>query len=194
LEVFITIKEIADISGVSTETVTRKINELFPGFIKNGKKTYLDKEKSIAVMESLRKIGFIEPLQNEKVALQNEKVNNEILELKLLVENMIKSIPYIVSETVKAVTVNNQLAFQQTKKYSVKEYCEMHGIKAYNQKQFQIQVGKIATSSSKNLQRSIEYKLEGDYPTGFYDEDILNHSIGMAKLNNNKQNNLFEDL
>jgi hypothetical protein len=81
LEVFfigedkMTVNEIADLASVSPLTVRRQIKELFPGKLENGKKTTLNQAEATAIMAELRKPGFIEPIQNEQVPIQNEQVS-----------------------------------------------------------------------------------------------------------------------
>lgn len=64
----------ADIAGVSKDTVLRKVKELYPDRVKNGKATTLIQTEAIHVMKELRKKNFVEPLQNAEVATQNAKV------------------------------------------------------------------------------------------------------------------------
>ena len=66
-----TIKEIVEVSGCSESSVRRKVNELFPGFMETGKKKRLNQKQAIEVMSSLRKKGFVQPLQNGGEPLQN---------------------------------------------------------------------------------------------------------------------------
>jgi hypothetical protein len=69
-----TIKQMAEVSGVSTETVSRKVKEMYPDRVTNGRPTNLIQTEAICVMTELRKKNFVEPLQNEKVPLQNDKL------------------------------------------------------------------------------------------------------------------------
>ena len=83
-----TIKEISELSGISTRQVTRIGKELFPHNFQNGKKTFFLENEAIELMRVLRKKGFIEPRQNDKVPRQNDKVDAQMIAL-------------IVSETIK---------------------------------------------------------------------------------------------
>lgn len=67
-----TVKEIAETAGVSTETVSRKIKELYPDRVKNGKTTRLVQSEALCIMAELRKKNFVEPLQNDKVITRTE--------------------------------------------------------------------------------------------------------------------------
>lgn len=72
-----TIKQIAEAAGVSAETVSRKVKELFPERVKNGKTTNLIQQEAVIIMTEIRKKNFVLPLQNEDVPLQNDKVPTE---------------------------------------------------------------------------------------------------------------------
>lgn len=69
-----TTRQIAEAAGVSVETVTRKIRELCPEEVKNGKPTNLPQPKALRVMSELRKTGFVAPIQNDEVPRQNGEV------------------------------------------------------------------------------------------------------------------------
>lgn len=96
-----TIKQMAEVSGISTETVSRKVKEMYPDSVRNGKATNLIQSEAICVMAELRKKNFVEPLQNEKVALQNEKVSSFLSERDIAIISQIVSVT--VSETIKAL-------------------------------------------------------------------------------------------
>ena len=68
-----TTKEIAEASGVSVNTVLRTGKTLFPAKFENGKKTIFTQKEAIALMSGIRKEGFIQPLQNGEVPLQNSE-------------------------------------------------------------------------------------------------------------------------
>lgn len=82
-----TIREIAEVAGVSINTVFRKAKQLFPAKFQNGKKTFLASKEALEVMKAVRKVNFVlphstaelrqntaEPSQNDEVALQNDEV------------------------------------------------------------------------------------------------------------------------
>lgn len=77
-----TIKEIAEAAGISSESVRRKARDLFPDKFTNGKKTVLNQKQAIDVMKQLRKINFVSLEQSigatqcEKLPTQNEAVSN----------------------------------------------------------------------------------------------------------------------
>lgn len=95
-----TTREIAETAGVSTETASRKIKEMYPDRVKNGKPTRLIQSEALCVMSELRKKNFVEPLQNDKVALQNAKVSF-LSEKDIAIISQIVSVT--VSETIKAL-------------------------------------------------------------------------------------------
>lgn len=72
-----TIAEIANLSHVSSRTVRRVVAELFPDKLRNGKRTDFNREEASAVVEALRKTGFVSPLeagQNAEAPRQNAQV------------------------------------------------------------------------------------------------------------------------
>lgn len=54
-----TTREMANVAGVSVDTIINKTKELFPGKVKQGKQTIFTKPEAIAVMEQIRKRGFV---------------------------------------------------------------------------------------------------------------------------------------
>lgn len=69
-----TTREIAETAGVSIETASRKIKEMYPDRVINGKATRLVQSEALCVMSELRKKNFVEPMQNEKLPMQNYEV------------------------------------------------------------------------------------------------------------------------
>lgn len=69
-----TIKEMAAVAGVSTETVRGKAKELYPDKFENGKKTELNHGQAVAVMYELRKKGFVQPTENLEVPTEHLEV------------------------------------------------------------------------------------------------------------------------
>lgn len=202
-----TVKEISDLVGCSDQTVRRKIKELFPALLKYGKETILQKDEALLVVGELKATikKQIQPRQN--VALPQQNVADERLQrLENLVENLIKSIPLIVSETVSNTVkqiqsqslLTNQNAPKQieTKKerMTVREYCNQNNITDYNFNSFLIQVGRKCTKISKELLRNISSKMEGEYPVSIYDVDIIKHCVEMVKIENERKNTLFGGL
>ena len=69
-----TTREIAETAGVTIETASRKIKEMYPDRVINGKATRLVQSEALCVMSELRKKNFVEPMQNEKLPMQNYEV------------------------------------------------------------------------------------------------------------------------
>jgi len=91
----------AEVSGVSTETVSRKVKEMYPDRVKNGRPTNLIQPEALCVMSELRKKNFVEPLQNDKLPTQNDKVCSFLSERDIAIISQIVSVT--VSETIKAL-------------------------------------------------------------------------------------------
>jgi hypothetical protein len=70
-----TTKEIAEVAGVSVDTVQRKGRELFPGKYSQGKRVVFIKDEAVALMKELRKKNFVELPQNAEVLPQNADVS-----------------------------------------------------------------------------------------------------------------------
>lgn len=64
----------SEVAGVSVDTVTRKVREMYPDRVKNGKATNLVQSEAITVMSELRKKNFVSPMQNAEVPMQNAEV------------------------------------------------------------------------------------------------------------------------
>lgn len=95
-----TTREIAEVAGVSNDTVIRKIKELYPEEIKPRKATNLVKTKAIRVMSELRKTGFINPLpQNAEVLPQNAEVDSSLTSKDI--ELIARVVSMTVAETIK---------------------------------------------------------------------------------------------
>jgi len=77
----LTVKQIAEIAGVSQRTV-RRIAETQVGFVfEKGKTAHFTEKESIEIMGLLRKQGFIQHVQNADVLRQNADVpvqNNQV--------------------------------------------------------------------------------------------------------------------
>ena len=76
-----TTKEIAEVAGVSPDTAVRKIAELFPEKVGQGKRISLNHKESILVMGELRKKGFIELPQNAVELPQNAVDKTKSIEI-----------------------------------------------------------------------------------------------------------------
>lgn len=124
-----TIKEMAEVAGVSTETVSRKVKEMYPDRVKNGKSTRLIQSEALTVMAELRKKNFVEPLQNDKVPLQNA----EVAQLGAMVANlaimMQESMKMMVSQQnqITAILSQKQPLMIEQDYYSINGYANKIG-------------------------------------------------------------------
>jgi hypothetical protein len=82
-----TVKEIADVAGVSVDTVQKKIKEMFPEIVEQRKKTVLNKMQAIEVMKDLRKKNFILP-QNSADLPQNS-ADSRLDRLEMIMEKLL---------------------------------------------------------------------------------------------------------
>ena len=82
-----TVREIAEIAGVSVDTVQKKIKELYPEIVEQRKRTVLNKTQAIEVMKDLRKKNFILP-QNSADLPQNS-ADSRLDRLEMLMEKLL---------------------------------------------------------------------------------------------------------
>ena len=82
-----TVKEIAEIAGVSVDTVQKKIKDLYPEIVEHRKRTVLNKTQAIEVMKDLRKKNFILP-QNSADLPQNSS-DSRLDRLESLMEKLL---------------------------------------------------------------------------------------------------------
>ncbi len=82
-----TVREIADVAGVSVDTVQKKIKEMFPEIVEHRKRTVLNKTQAIEVMKDLRKKNFILP-QNSADLPQNS-ADSRLDRLESLMEKLL---------------------------------------------------------------------------------------------------------
>jgi len=74
-----TVKEVADVIGVSTQTVRRNIKKLDPARIENGKTTRLTKDEALILVKKIRTNNDIQPQQNVAKPQQNVAVDYEVI-------------------------------------------------------------------------------------------------------------------
>jgi excisionase family DNA binding protein len=58
-----TVREVAEVLGVSTDTIKNCIRDLFPDLMRNGRTTYLNEAQVTTVKMNLRKIHRLPPCQ-----------------------------------------------------------------------------------------------------------------------------------
>jgi hypothetical protein len=90
-----TTKEMAEAAGVSTDTVARKIKELYQDKMQARKRTELNQIQAIAVMSAIRKEGFVSVPQNAVALPQNAEDRMNRL------ESMMEKLLTIVAATIK---------------------------------------------------------------------------------------------
>lgn len=69
-----TTREIAEIAGVSVQTVRRTAESNVGYVFEAGKKAVFSEKESIEIMRELKKKGFIQPVQNGQAPVQNGDV------------------------------------------------------------------------------------------------------------------------
>jgi len=67
-----TLREMAEVAGVSPETVRAKAKELYPDKFMKGKKTFFNQQEAIPIMAELRKKGFVQPTENLEVITRTD--------------------------------------------------------------------------------------------------------------------------
>ena len=89
-----TIKDIAEMTGLNPETIKNRVREFYPIKMEKGKKTVLTKDEAIRVVNSLK----IEPTKKLYVDTNNLQVesNSRLDRLESLVEKLIDSIPLLI--------------------------------------------------------------------------------------------------
>lgn len=182
------VKELSSLFNVSESTVKRIIRDVYPDKMQNGKRTILTKTESIILGEYIRKTGYIQPVQNEQVAIQNEQAyltKDDLKDFgKSLVQEMFKQIIPLIQN-------NQPKQIENKPKLTITEYIKKNNITSYNYQALSIQAGKQATRLSKELHKDISFKREGNYDVNMYDEDILETAIIVAKKIIEKNNLLF---
>jgi len=76
-----TIKQIAELAGISRDSVERVVRELFPNLMEKGRMTILNQSQAIAVMEKVRKANMVSLPQNAEVVPQNAQIATIIREM-----------------------------------------------------------------------------------------------------------------
>lgn len=74
-----TVKEIADTIGVTTQTVRRCIKELDPARLKKGKTTHLTKTEALIIIKNIKTKNDIQLKQNVAKPQQNVAVDYEVI-------------------------------------------------------------------------------------------------------------------
>jgi len=109
-----TIKEVAEIFGVSVETITAKIRELFPGKMKPGKTTYLNEIEVTAI--KLNSVKKYEPETDLEMLLLQKKLDiwkDEKIKLltkqKEVAENQVKLLVHDFNKVYTTTEISKEL-------------------------------------------------------------------------------------
>lgn len=100
-----TISQMADVAGVSPETVRRKVKELCPEKVKNGRQTSLNQEEATKVLADIRKSNFVSPLSS--IPTQGEEVPTQIVEV--VRQTVVALVPVMVEAFRQAISPSQPL-------------------------------------------------------------------------------------
>lgn len=159
-----TTKEIAEIAGVSVQTV-RRTAESRVGFVfVAGKKADFTEKESIEIMRELKKKGFIQPVQNGQVPVQNgqvEQLGVMVANLCMAVNEQMKMMSAQQAQINAIVSKPKEIDFIQDY-YSIKGYASKIG----QQVNFSdaLNLGRIAGKLSR--ERCIEIRKVDDESFG----------------------------
>jgi len=167
-----TVKELANIAGVSDETIRRAGKRIYPTELKNGVKTDFNDIQSQVIMMDVRKKNMV-ATQNEEISTHIEKVDYEIIG---------KMIGMAVSAAMKPVVnqlqniSNPALQIEQPKQdyFSLIAYCSLHKIKTNSSelKKMGMDLRKIAILRGKELHKIPDerYGQVNSYPVEILEE------------------------
>ena len=125
-----TTKEIAEIAGVSVQTV-RRTAESRVGFVfVAGKKADFTEKESIEIMRELKKKGFIQPVQNGQVPVQNgqvEQLGVMVANLSIMMQESMKMMVSQQNQITAILSQKTQLSIEtkQTPKLSPRDELRM---------------------------------------------------------------------
>lgn len=74
-----TVKELAEVAGVSGVTIRRCGKKLYPELQRNGIATDYNEEQCIKIMETVRKRNLVSPVQTEQLPKQTAQVDYEVI-------------------------------------------------------------------------------------------------------------------
>ena len=147
-----TLKELAEVAGVSQSTIRRTAQELFPDNFKNGVKTIFNEPQSLQIMQDVTKRNMV-AMQNEKVAMQNEKVDYEVIG-KMIGMAVTAALAPVVQEL---KNIKQPLQIEQPKQdyYSLMGYCSMNKINITfsEAKKMGMDLRKLTLSESKEIRK-----------------------------------------
>lgn len=130
-----TLKELADVAGVTSETVRKTAKKMFPDKFKNGVRTIFDEFQSMEIMRDVTKKNMV-AMQNEKLPTQSLELPTQSLEVVQMFQVMIEQNQKFMTAVLGEIkNINNKpLRIEQPKQdyFSLVAYCSLNKIKAVN--------------------------------------------------------------
>lgn len=122
-----TIKELAEVAGVSSETVRRTAKKLFPDSLTNGQKTNFNEARSIEIMKTVTKKNMVSATQSKEVAPQSVQVDYEVIG-KMIGMAITAALAPVVQE-LKNIKQPLQIEAPKEDYFSLVGYTSLNGIK-----------------------------------------------------------------
>ena len=167
-----TIKELADVAGVSESTVRRTGKELYPNVFQNGVKTDFDSDQSMDIMNLVRKKNMV-VMQNEKLPMQNAEVDYEVIGKMIGMAVSAAMMPVV--KQLENIS-KPQLLIEQPKQdyYSLVAYCSINKIKTVSSelRKMGMDLRKMAKDSGRELHKIPDerYGQVNSYPVEILEE------------------------
>ena len=124
-----TIKELAEVAGVSPETIRKTAKKLFPEVFKNGLRTNFNEAKSLEIMKTVSKKNMVSPTQTKEVATQTKEVDQQTA----LIQIMESQQKFMIAVLDKLDKIGNQQSLQieapREDYFSLVGYTSLNGIK-----------------------------------------------------------------
>ena len=120
-----TVKEIAGAAGVSIDTVSRKVKDLFPEIVEGRKRTVLNQSQALKVMGEIRKLNYVQP----QIASDLPQIASDqrIDRLENMVEKLCLAVATI-PQTIQALVYNQPKIIEFVQDYySIKGYASKLG-------------------------------------------------------------------
>lgn len=173
-----TSKEIAEVAGVHRSTVIRKIKEIFPEKIKNGKVTKLEQDEAIRVVSDLRKSGFVQPMQNAQVPTQNAEVEKRLDRLEAILEKALTIMTALLQNTPRSKKIALPMLVD---KMTVDDFLTTKNVKIYNSRELWRQMAIASRELTESYCREVRHEYKATYTKTFYDVDILEMAFEKVK-------------
>jgi hypothetical protein len=168
-----TIKELADIAGVSRDTIRRVVKKLYPDEIVNGKKTMLNDIQCQVVMMEARKKNMVSPTQSAQVPTQSAQVDYEVI--GKMIGMAVSAAMQPVVKQLQSIS-NPVLQIEQPKQdyFSLVAYCSLNKIKTVDSelRKMGMDLRKMAKESGKELHKIPDerYGQVNSYPLEILEE------------------------